>query len=94
MTIARKVFSAGTAHAASMILAGCMTGGGGGGPAAPRRRRPASKATWMTPHGDRGFRRFSGGIFTTIAIDTGNKLADGSYMHDRRRPRCRSPARR
>jgi hypothetical protein len=25
--------------------------------------------------------RFSGGVFETVATDTGNKLADGNYRH-------------
>jgi hypothetical protein len=78
MTIARKVFSAGTAIAASMILAGCMTGGGGGGGSA-RPVQTGVEGTWIDAQGT-GLSTIAGGIFTTVATDTGQKLAEGSYM--------------
>jgi len=77
MTIARKVFSAGTAIAASMFLAGCMTGGGGGGTVKPVQT--GVEGTWIDAQGT-GLSTISGGIFTTVATDTGQKLAEGSYM--------------
>ena len=42
------------------------------------RPRPASKATGSSADGV-AVSRLSGGVFTTTALDTGNKLADGSY---------------
>jgi hypothetical protein len=77
MTFARTVFSAGTAIAASMILAGCMTGGGGGGSARPVQT--GVEGTWIDAQGT-GLSTIAGGIFTTVATDTGQKLAEGSYM--------------
>lgn len=77
MTIARNVFSAGAAVAASMILAGCMTGGGGGSPAKPVQT--GVEGTWIDAQGT-GLSTIQAGIFTTVATDTGQKLAEGSYM--------------
>ena len=41
--------------------------------------RPVSKAPGSTPQGT-GLSTIAGGIFTTVATDTGQKLAEGSYM--------------
>lgn len=77
MTIARKVFSAGAALAASMILAGCMTGGGGGGGSA-KPVETGVEGTWMAADGT-ALQTIRGGIFATNAVDTGQKLAEGTY---------------
>jgi hypothetical protein len=77
MTIARKLFSATMATAAAAGLAGCMTGGPGGG---PRAAAPTGvEGEWLSTDGV-AVSRFSGGVFQTTALDTGNKLADGSYQ--------------
>ena len=77
MTIARRLFSAGAAAGLTMVLAGCMGLGGGGNPPARSGRR-ASKAPGSTRRAP-AFRRSHGGIFQTVATDTGQKLAEGSY---------------
>ena len=76
--IARKMFSAAAVLAAAATIAGCMSSGpGGGGPiaAAPR----GVDGEWLSTDGV-AVSRFSGGVFQTNALDTGNKLADGSYV--------------
>jgi hypothetical protein len=76
MTIARKLFSAAAITAMAAGLAGCMTGGGGG----PSAATPTGvEGEWLSTDGV-AVSRFSGGVFQTSALDTGNKLADGSYQ--------------
>ena len=79
MTIARKSLVAGSL-AMSMALAGCMGGGMpyGGGPVAPAQT--GVEGDWLSTDGV-AISRFSGGVFETLAADTGNKLADGSYRY-------------
>jgi hypothetical protein len=49
-----------------------------GGPAAARAVPTGFEGDWISA--DRvAVSRFAGGVFTTTATDTGNKLADGSY---------------
>lgn len=83
MIIARKMFSTAAMLAAAATIAGCVGAGGpGGGPitAAPR----GVDGEWLSTDGV-AVSRFSGGVFQTNALDTGNKLADGSYtMRDSR----------
>jgi hypothetical protein len=76
MTIARKLFSIAALAAVSAGLSGCMTGGPGGGPAAGAS---GVEGEWLSTDGV-AVSRFSGGVFQTTALDTGNKLADGSYQ--------------
>ena len=80
MTVVRGLVSA--ALAASLLtLAGCM-GGGGGGYQPPVVTTPQGgvEGEWMSADGV-AISRFSGGVFETVATDTGNKLADGSYRY-------------
>ena len=77
MTIARKVFSAGAVGALSVILAGCMGDGGGGSPSRPSQS--GVEGSWIDAQGT-GLSTFSGGAFQTVATDTGQKLAEGSYV--------------
>lgn len=74
MLTARKTFSAGSV-AAVAFLAGCMSGGPGGGGFG---RGPSVEGEWLSTDGV-AVSRFSGGVFETVATDTGNKLADGNY---------------
>lgn len=78
MTIARNLISIAAVAAAAAALAGCVGAGPmvGGGPVnmAPR----GVEGEWMSTDGV-AVSRFSGGIFATNALDTGNKLAEGSY---------------
>lgn len=80
MSFARKIFPAGVVIAAA-ALAGCVASGpaGGpmGGPAASAQR--GVEGEWLSTDGV-AVSRFSGGAFETVALDTGNKLADGSYQ--------------
>lgn len=79
MTIARNVFSAGAVAALSVALAGCMGFGGGGGGGAPARPvQTGVEGNWIDAQGT-GLSTISGGVFTTVATDTGQKLAEGSY---------------
>jgi hypothetical protein len=56
-------------------LAGCQSAGSGGSGAAPS----GVEGEWMSSDGV-AVSRFSGGAFSTSALDTGNKLAEGSYI--------------
>ena len=76
MTIARKVLSAGAIAGLSAVLAGCMSGGGGGSPTRPAQT--GIEGSWIDAQGT-GLSTLSGGVFTTVATDTGQKLAEGSY---------------
>jgi hypothetical protein len=80
MTIARNVFSAGAAAALSVILAGCMSFGGSGGGGTPARPvQTGIEGSWIDAQGT-GLSTLSGGVFSTVATDTGQKLAEGSYV--------------
>ncbi|SFU06449.1 hypothetical protein [Mesorhizobium sp. YR577] len=82
MTIARKLFSAAAIAATAAILAGCVSSGPGGGPLAATPQ--GVEGEWMSTDGV-AVSRFAGGVFQTNALDTGNKLAEGSYrMADNR----------
>lgn len=76
MTIARKALSASALAGLSVILAGCLGGGSGGGSTRPVQT--GVEGTWIDAQGT-GLSTISGGIFTTVATDTGQKLAEGSY---------------
>jgi hypothetical protein len=74
--IARKVFLAGTIALAAG-LAGCQSSGPGGGPVA---RAPSGvEGRWVDGKGT-GVSTLAAGAFQTVATDTGQKLADGSYQ--------------
>ena len=78
MITRRRLCSAGSV-AAVVFLAGCMSGGPGGG----LGRNPTVEGEWIDAQGT-GLSTFSGGVFQTVATDTGQRLADGSYqMTDR-----------
>jgi hypothetical protein len=75
MTIARNGLLAGCMTALA-IVAGCQSSGPGGTISmAPK----GVEGQWMSPDGV-ATSRFSGGVFETTASDTGNKLAEGSYL--------------
>ncbi len=80
MTVARNAWSAGGLAGLAFILAGCVgfgsSGGGGGAPA--RAPQTGVEGTWIDAQGT-GLSTISGGIFSTVATDTGQKLAEGSY---------------
>ena len=76
MNIARKVLSMSIAAATMVGLAACATSGPDEPPmaAAPK----GVEGSWIDAKGT-GLSTFAGGKFTTVATDTGQKLADGSY---------------
>lgn len=75
MTFASKSISMGIVAIALAALAGCSTSGGGSS-----RTAAASPVDgdWLSTDGV-AVSRFQGGVFSTTATDTGNKLAEGSY---------------
>ena len=72
MIIARNATFAGV-FAGLAALAGCQSAG----PAGPAPT--GVDGQWMSSDGV-AVSTFSGGTFTTTAVDTGNKLAEGSYI--------------
>lgn len=77
MKTARRIVTAGATACVALALAGCMTGGGGNAPA--KRAASGIEGAWIDAQGT-GLSTFSGGIFQTVATDTGQKLAEGSYF--------------
>jgi hypothetical protein len=75
MNKARMVFAA-SSVAAVAFLAGCMSSGPGG---SPFGGSPTVEGEWISTDGA-AISRFSGGAFETVAKDTGNKLASGTYQ--------------
>ena len=55
------------------------TSGGGGAPVAKAPERTYFDGAWTSADGI-AESRFAGGVFTTVATENGNKLADGSYV--------------
>ena len=74
MTIARKSVFAGVVVSLG-VLAACQSAGPGG----PGTAATGVEGSWMSSDGV-AVSTFSGGVFTTTATDTGNKLAEGSYI--------------
>ena len=67
------------AIAAVLVLAGCQ--GMGSQTRVVSRPAPSGvEGEWVSADGV-AMSRFSGGVFETLATDTGNKLADGNYRH-------------
>ncbi|MET0598856.1 MAG: hypothetical protein ABWZ57_13445 [Mesorhizobium sp.] len=78
MTIdTRKLLKAGGIAILAASISGCMSSGGGGGGGSQSAAR-GIEGDWDSGDGI-AVSSFAGGIFTTKAKDTGNKLADGSY---------------
>jgi hypothetical protein len=74
MTIARISAFAGVIAGLAALAACETTGPGGGGPAPT-----GVDGQWLSADGV-ATSTFSGGTFTTTANDTGNKLAQGTYV--------------
>ena len=76
MTLLRTLLSGGMAAGAALLLAACTTSGPANTPmaAAPK----GVEGSWIDAQGT-GLSTISGGSFQTVATDTGQKLADGSY---------------
>jgi hypothetical protein len=81
MRKAGKIRAAG-AIAVALALAGCQGIGGppprSGGPIASTPPPSGFNGDWMSTDGV-AISRFTNGYFETLATDTGNKLAEGSY---------------
>jgi hypothetical protein len=67
------------ALAGATLAAGCTTTGGGGGTEAKAPAPTYFDGAWMSTDGI-AESRFAGGVFTTVATENGNRLADGSYV--------------
>jgi hypothetical protein len=76
MTNTLRLFAVGLAAAGALALSGCQSGG----PSAPSMRSAPSgvEGSWIDAQGT-GLSTLSAGRFQTVATDTGQKLADGSY---------------
>ncbi|MCO5162531.1 MAG: hypothetical protein M9939_15470 [Mesorhizobium sp.] len=79
MLNARTLFSA-TPLVALLALAGCQTGPGPGVSGPSVARQTGVEGDWLSTDGV-AMSRFTGGSFETLAVDTGNKLATGSYRY-------------
>lgn len=78
MTPKRGAFSIATI-ATALLLSACASSNGPG--VGPVTVAPAGvEGEWLSADGV-AVSRFSGGVFETVATDTGNKLADGNYVH-------------
>lgn len=76
MTIVHRMIGVGMAGLAALALAACSTTGPGGPPEASAPK--GVEGSWIDAQGT-GLSTLSGGRFQTVATDTGQKLADGSY---------------
>jgi hypothetical protein len=64
-----------------LALTGCQMTGPGPGGSGPTARAPTGvEGEWLSTDGV-AMSRFTGGAFETLAVDTGNKLATGSYRY-------------
>ncbi|MFA6155594.1 hypothetical protein [Mesorhizobium sp.] len=77
MNIARRVVSMSMTAAVVVGLAACATSGPDEPPMAAATPKGV-EGSWIDAKGT-GLSTFAGGAFTTVATDTGQKLADGSY---------------
>ena len=77
MKIACTLSSAVAVAGLTVVLAGCMSSEPG---APPMGTAPTGvEGAWIDAQGT-GLSTFSGGVFQTVATDTGQKLSEGSYM--------------
>ncbi len=80
MGISRKFLSAAGTGLLAAALAACSTSGDVSGPSGGMGRPAATgvEGSWIDAKGT-GLSTFAAGSFRTVATDTGQKLADGSY---------------
>jgi hypothetical protein len=76
MTIARRLLSTSFAALSAVAVASCTTGGPG--PSSMASAPKGVEGSWVDAEGT-GVSSFSAGNFQTVATDTGQKLAEGSY---------------
>lgn len=79
MHFARKAALAGAALGL-LAVAGCQTGPGPGSTGPVARAPQGVEGDWMSTDGV-AMSRFTAGSFETLAVDTGNKLATGTYTN-------------
>lgn len=79
MINARALISAAGAAILAVAIAGCTTGGSGPGGGTTPRAATGIEGSWIDAQGT-GLSTLSAGVFTTVATDTGQKLAEGSYV--------------
>jgi hypothetical protein len=72
-----KPLISGTVILLAAALAGCVSGGPAGGGRPVAAAPSGVEGTWMDSTG--GVSTLSGGVFQTVASDTGEKLSEGSY---------------
>lgn len=78
MTGTRGLFLACMGMAAAGLLAACSTAGDGAGPVTTGPAPTGFDGEWASTDGV-AISRFRAGAFETIATDTGNRLASGTY---------------
>ncbi|MBN9242928.1 MAG: hypothetical protein J0I98_09050 [Mesorhizobium sp.] len=76
MTIAHRMLGVGMAGLAALALAACTTAGPG--EPLPKAAPKGVEGSWIDAQGT-GLSTLTAGRFQTVATDTGQKLADGSY---------------
>ena len=76
MTIAHRMLGVGMAGLAALALAACTTAGPG--EPLPEAAPKGVEGSWIDAQGT-GLSTLTAGRFQTVATDTGQKLADGSY---------------
>ncbi len=79
MHFARKSALAGAALGL-LAIAGCQTGPGPGLTTPVVRAPQGVEGEWLSTDGV-AMSRFNAGTFETLAVDTGNKLATGTYQN-------------
>jgi len=75
MTTTSRALIATALLCSAAALGGCTTGPGGGLSSRPQ----GVEGEWLSNDGV-AVSRLNGGVFETVATDTGNKLATGSYQ--------------
>lgn len=79
MHFARKAALSGAALGL-LAVAGCQTGPGPSSPGPVARAPQGVEGEWVSTDGV-AMSRFNAGAFETLAVDTGNKLATGTYTN-------------
>ena len=80
MTILRKLAPALALTAVAALLSGCLASSpGGSGPSVTAPVQTGVEGSWLDAQGT-GLSTLTAGAFSTVATDTGQKLADGSYV--------------
>lgn len=79
MITARKISNLGAVALLAAMVAGCVSAGGPSEGGVKIGAQPKGvEGDWLSSDGI-AVSKLAGGVFTTNALDTGNKLAEGSY---------------